>query len=1328
MPALSYVTITGTFDDGAGSPLSGTVTFTPNTTVYASGIPVLQPGVPVEAQIVAGELFGPSGGPLTLLATDNSGLSYEGNTGFFFWSVQVTIGTQALGPWEFFLPHEPDVVDLWSLANTVPGAAGILPPAGDIGGTTTAPVVAKIQGTVIEAPPGGTTEYLRGDGTWDVPPGAVSSVFGRSGAVAAESGDYTAAEVGADPSGSAASAQAAAESYAASQASAALSSAETFATSAVATETARAETAEALLAPKASPAFSGAPTAPTASPLTDSTQVATTAYTDAAVAAETSRAETAEALKAPLASPALTGSPTAPTATTGDTSARIATDAFVATAVAAAVAAEASRAETAEGLAALKANNLSDLASAAAARTNLGLGSAATQSASAFDAAGAAAAAQAAAEAASLPALAANVTVSSSATLALNTATEANAASGNLTMTLPAATAGDLIVCEKSDSSVHTVTISGSIRGASSSVTLRLQNESEAFYGYAGSWWPVAGHKTLGSLDTRYGTLFIVPPPTGATATDTPNISAVITALNTAGGNGTLLFQDGTYQVDSNALVIRSCSNFAVRGTGATVITQAPGRSGLPNNTTGDLLVIADSTDFRVSDITLDAQRDTVAPITPLTAAASSGQPSVTVASGSGANYQAGQRLAVFGGLGTTDSNKSDFFADGTTGSSVYVSSVTPGGGASGGDLITFSANLTNSYSQIGGTPFSDGFGPYAWGGAYVTPYQTGYQNSVAGRSLTGEDQQNNLHLLNCQRFAVSRVTSRNCWESPVKCGSGNSSTQLADACSDATITDCTAYHGYDQGVSLWLCSGITVKGCVCIAAGWAGISLTASDECTVTGCIIDSSYYRIPSDNGSGCGIAIEGGVSNTVTGCRVQNTYSDAVRLTSSPIAFGAGGGSAPTLGAFTAAATAAGASIQVSSSASLQVNGRYSIQDGQFSEPVTVSSVVDGTHVTFSAPTVYSHKSGVYISNRIGCGNILAGNVLYEPQNGSGFNVSGHVRDIIKGNTIYGVSGGNGIALTYSEQGSGAYTGGDGSLVEGNSITANTGGPGIATDSVAGLQICGNRITGQSTQPAISAKGLTDAQVCGNFVSDTTAAAGIFLQNGTLSGTVCSKVTISGNVVQRLSNEGIIILNGDSLTITGNVATSCGGNAGINPRGVTRSEISGNICNANHGAGIQLDNNGSNYCLYNQVTGNTCRDDGSGYNVTTGASWTSAYGIRETGNSDYNVFEFNEMDTSSSQLTITGTHSAARRNSISGSLLPPAVTTPGVPATTVAQQNATGHDVFAYIAGGTVTAITVGSTATGITTGMVFVPAGQTITLTYSAAPTWTWIAAG
>jgi hypothetical protein len=118
--------------------------------------------------------------------------------------------------------------------------------------------------------------------------GAVSSVFGRSGAVIAATGDYTVAQV----------------------------------TGA---------------APLASPALTGVPTAPTAGALTNSTQIGTTAYTDTAVGVEKTRALAAEALLAPLASPALTGTPTAPTAAPGDTSAQLATDAFVAAAVTAAV-------------------------------------------------------------------------------------------------------------------------------------------------------------------------------------------------------------------------------------------------------------------------------------------------------------------------------------------------------------------------------------------------------------------------------------------------------------------------------------------------------------------------------------------------------------------------------------------------------------------------------------------------------------------------------------------------------------------------------------------------------------------------------------------------------------------------------------------------------------------------------------------------------------------------------------------------------------------------------------------------------------------------------
>lgn len=67
----------------------------------------------------------------------------------------------------------------------------------------------------------------------------------------------------------------------------------------------------------------------------------------------------------------------------------------------------------------------------------------------------------------------------------------------------------------------------------------------------------------------------------------------------------------------------------------------------------------------------------------------------------------------------------------------------------------------------------------------------------------------------------------------------------------------------------------------------------------------------------------------------------------------------------------------------------------------------------------------------------------------------------------------------------------------------------------------------------------------------------------------------------------------------------------------------------------------------------------------------------------------------------------------------------TAPTMPASGTALTNPFPFDSNVYVSGGTVTAIAVGGTATGLTSGAVFVAAGETITLTYSAAPTWVWI---
>jgi hypothetical protein len=74
-----------------------------------------------------------------------------------------------------------------------------------------------------------------------------------------------------------------------------------------------------------------------------------------------------------------------------------------------------------------------------------------------------------------------------------------------------------------------------------------------------------------------------------------------------------------------------------------------------------------------------------------------------------------------------------------------------------------------------------------------------------------------------------------------------------------------------------------------------------------------------------------------------------------------------------------------------------------------------------------------------------------------------------------------------------------------------------------------------------------------------------------------------------------------------------------------------------------------------------------------------------------------------------------------------LAPAVATPAVPASTVTATNPNPFPVFVAVTGGTVTVISVGGSATGLTSGTVIVPAGATVAVTYSAAPTWAWSAA-
>jgi len=82
------------------------------------------------------------------------------------------------------------------------------------------------------------------------------------------------------------------------------------------------QTAVATKANSSAPAFTGIPTAPTAATATNTTQVATTAFTQAAIVAGV-------VAKAPINAPTFTGVPAAPTAALGTNTTQLATTAFV---------------------------------------------------------------------------------------------------------------------------------------------------------------------------------------------------------------------------------------------------------------------------------------------------------------------------------------------------------------------------------------------------------------------------------------------------------------------------------------------------------------------------------------------------------------------------------------------------------------------------------------------------------------------------------------------------------------------------------------------------------------------------------------------------------------------------------------------------------------------------------------------------------------------------------------------------------------------------------------------------------------------------------------
>ncbi|MGW3196329.1 right-handed parallel beta-helix repeat-containing protein [Streptomyces sp. NPDC001118] len=418
---------------------------------------------------------------------------------------------------------------------------------------------------------------------------------------------------------------------------------------------------------------------------------------------------------------------------------------------------------------------------------------------------------------------------------------------------------------------------------------------------------------------------------------DTSAINSAITALGAAGG-GTLYVPPGTYV--TTGLVVQNLSGWTIRGERGSILTLAGNTVAAPNQGAANVLTIADCNDFVIEGITIDGRRDTLFPLVPLATNAAAGQATIQVAHGASAAYVVGQRLNVCGGLTAnagSEANRQD--------KDLVIQSITPGSG-SANDTITFTTNLGNAYTSAAGT-LSDGYGPYAAPGAYVTFWQTvplGAGNTVAGRSLSEEDQQNGLHLINCHRFRVSGCNIHGMWESPIRCGThALTGSAQNDGCSYGTIANNVLWHSYDQGVGLWCSSNITVTGNVISAAGWAGVCLTVSDDCTISGNVSSDNVQRIPGDTKSGYGVAIEGGARHTIAANKCANNYGSAIYLTAGgTLPFGGPAQIATSIVSASNAVALPAATINLASTAGMATAGQATILTSAGAQQVTYTGI--------------------------------------------------------------------------------------------------------------------------------------------------------------------------------------------------------------------------------------------------------------------------------------------------------------------------------------------------------------------------------------------------
>jgi hypothetical protein len=264
---------------------------------------------------------------------------------------------------------------------------------------------------------------------------------------------------------------------------------------------------------------------------------------------------------------------------------------------------------------------------------------------------------------------------------------------------------------------------------------------------------------------------------------------------------------------------------------------------------------------------------------------------------------------------------------------------------------------------------------------------------------------------------------------------------------------------------------------------------------------------------------------------------------------------------------------------------------------------------------------------------------------------------------------------------------------------------GGGGWATSSDENYwNACDFQYLGGSTAPASASfpvmlydqAGLQHVENCvfvGSRGSGSVQVTGFQSQSANQSKVIgCTFDGVGGDNIYIAGTDAVIV--GNTCTSVGDQCPNAGASAGIHLQfGALRCTVTGNNISSSSTNGRtgwliyeqQIGSSGSN-----TIRGNTLHTVGT---LGTAALVTAGVASLVSGNIGYNPV---------------------------GSLGPPTV-----PGSTTVLVNPYNVNASVFVTGGTVTVIAVNGVTTGQITGQFTVPAGGSIKLTYSVAPTWVWI---